>query len=61
MKKLLVYVSMIIFCALVTTAGAQAQEMKAKKYNNPEWKRIDFVKFKSGKMDRAKEIIHNYV
>ncbi len=60
MKRLPAYLSMIIFCTLVTSSVAQAQEMKAKKFDNPEWKRVDFVKFKSGKVGRAKEIIQNY-
>lgn len=37
-----------------------AQEMKAKKYDNPQWKTVSFLKFKSGKSDRAREIIRNY-
>jgi hypothetical protein len=48
----------LIIFAIVSTAGAQ--EMKAKKLDNPQWKTITFVKFKSGKLDRAKEIIRNY-
>ncbi len=60
MKKLLLYVGMIIFYNLLSPTFVQAQEMKAKKYDNPEWKSIGFIKFKSGKVDRAKEIIKNY-
>ena len=60
MKKLLLYSTMIFFCNLFTTNLVQAQEMKAKKFDNPEWKRIVFVKFKADKSYRAKEIIKNY-
>lgn len=61
MKKLLLYITMIFFCSLLTTTLVQAQqEMKAKKFDNPEWKRIVLIKFKHEKLDRAKEIIQNY-
>jgi len=61
MKKLLLYAAMIFLCNLFTTTLVQAQqEMKAKKYDNPEWKRITLIKFKHEKLDRAKEIIKNY-
>ncbi len=61
MKKLLLYATMIFFCNLLTTTLVQAQqEMKAKKFDNPEWKRIVFIKFKADKVGRAKEIIQNY-
>lgn len=61
MKKLLLYLTMIFFCNLFTTTFVQAQqEMKAKKFDNPEWKRVSFIKFKADKFSRAKEIIKNY-
>jgi hypothetical protein len=48
----------ILFFAILSTADAQ--EMKAKKFENPQWKTVTFIKFKSGKSDRAREIIRNY-
>ncbi len=60
MKKFILYVTMIFFCNLFTINLAHAQEMKAKKYDNPKWKTITFMKFKAGKYDRAKEIIKTY-
>ncbi|HET9430689.1 MAG TPA: hypothetical protein VFO70_05905 [Chitinophagaceae bacterium] len=61
MKKLLLYAAMIFLCNLFTTTLVQAQEeMKAKKFDNPEWKRISLIKFKHEKIDRVKEIIKDY-
>ena len=37
-----------------------AQEMKAKKMENPVWVKMAFVKFEPGKMDKAKKIIKDY-
>jgi hypothetical protein len=60
MRKLTV--NLIILCLFIFagTPSVNAQEMKAKKYDNPQWKTVSFLKFKSGKSDRAKEIIRNY-
>jgi hypothetical protein len=57
MKKSLVLSCILSFLML---GFAHAQEMKAKKFDNPEWKYISFLKFKAGKSDRAHEIIKNY-
>lgn len=61
MKKFALYVSMFFFCNLLffNTVNAQ-QEIKAKKFDNPQWKQIVFIKYIAGKLNRAKEIIHNY-
>jgi len=37
-----------------------AQEMKAKKMDNPVWVKMAFIKFEPGKMDKAKKIIKDY-
>ncbi|GAA4314368.1 hypothetical protein GCM10023164_09930 [Christiangramia aestuarii] len=37
-----------------------AQEMKAEKYENPEWVSIAYIKFKPMKKDPAMNIIENY-
>ncbi len=60
MKKL-VYVTAIVVFTLLTSASVHAQQgMKAKKFDNPQWKRVEFVKFKSDKYPRAKELIKDY-
>ncbi len=60
MKKL-IFATLIVVFTLSNSALVYAQQgMKAKKYDNPEWKRVDFIKFKSGKYSRAKEIIKDY-
>lgn len=60
MKKLFICTALSIILFLFTSTGVFAQEMKAKKFDNPQWKRIVFVKFKPDKYPRAKEIIQNY-
>ena len=37
-----------------------AQEMKAEKYENPEWVSISYIKFKPMKKDAAMGIVENY-
>jgi len=37
-----------------------AQEMKAKKIDNPVWVKMAFIKFEPGKIDKAKKIINDY-
>lgn len=37
-----------------------AQELKAKKMENPVWVKMAFIKFEPGKMDKAKKIINDY-
>ncbi|PVW14670.1 hypothetical protein [Marixanthomonas spongiae] len=45
---------------LCYSSGLWAQEMKAKKHENPEWVRIAYVKFKPMMKDKAKSIINDY-
>ncbi|MFY0654899.1 MAG: hypothetical protein JXQ96_22910 [Cyclobacteriaceae bacterium] len=42
-----------------TNASAQASDQPSK-YENPEWKSVVYVDFKSGKYGRAKEIVDKY-
>ncbi len=59
MKTTILNAAFIMLCFFLISTGAKAQ-MQAKKYDNPKWKAIEFVQFKAGKMDRAREIIMNY-
>ena len=61
MKKLMVRTATIFTCFLMIHATSRAQaEIKAKKFENPQWKTIVLVDLKPGKNDRALEIIKNY-
>ncbi|HKJ48996.1 MAG TPA: hypothetical protein VJ973_07895 [Christiangramia sp.] len=48
--------------AVFLMAGSYSfgQEMKAEKYDNPEWVSIAYIKFKPMKKDPAMSIIENY-
>jgi hypothetical protein len=59
MKTTILSVALILFCSSLISTTAQAQ-MQPKKYDNPQWKAIEFIKFKEGKMDRVREIIRTY-
>jgi hypothetical protein len=60
MKKILLNLSIVCILCFAILSTADAQEIKAKKFDNPQWKTVSFIKFKSGKADRAREIIRNY-
>ena len=60
MRKFIVNLTIVCIFFFAIQSSVNAQEMKAKKYDNPQWKTISFLKFKSGKSDRAREIIRNY-
>ena len=45
---------------LVATSFSFGQEMKAEKYENPQWVSISYIKFKPMKKDPAMGIIENY-
>ncbi|WP_224489318.1 hypothetical protein [Robertkochia flava] len=48
-------------CLCFAYSGAYAQEdIKAEKYENPQWYWVVKVDFAPGKINRAKEIIENY-
>lgn len=48
----------LLFC--FQTLFAQENEMKAKKYENPEYYVITYLKFETGKNHAAKKIIQDY-
>ena len=60
MKKKLLPLLLFIFVLLAAGTVDNAQDMKAKKWDNAHWKSIHLIKFQSGKMPRAKEIIQKY-
>lgn len=60
MRKFICNFTLPCLLVFAIVSSANAQEMKAKKFENPEWKTVSFIKFKSGKSDRAREIIRNY-
>ena len=61
MKKQIVYRILFLFSFFLSFYTVQAQqEMKAKKYDNPKWLTVVFIKFSENKYSRAKEIITNY-
>ncbi|MCP9198601.1 hypothetical protein MKO06_01695 [Gramella sp. GC03-9] len=49
----------VLFLVISIQVGS-AQEMKAEKYDNPQWVRISYIKFSPMKKDPAMEIINNY-
>ena len=57
MKRILLPVTMLVFCCLLFPLCLQAQ---GKKYDNPQWKTIEMLEFKHDKTARANEIIQNY-
>ncbi len=48
----------LLFC--FTSISAQEEEMTPKKYENPEYYFITFIKFETGKVMPAKKIIQDY-
>jgi hypothetical protein len=60
MNRLILNLTITFIFLVFVMASANAQEMKAKKLDNPQWKTVGFIKFKSGKSDRGREIIRNY-
>lgn len=60
MRKIIFTTVIVVFTLFTSTLVNAQQGMKAKKFDNPEWKRVDFVKFKSDKYPRAKELIRDY-
>jgi len=58
MKALSVAVAIAALC--VPVANASAQEMKAERMKDVTWHSVEFVKFHSGKRERAMEIVEKY-
>ena len=51
---------MLCILLIIGMQGMQSQEMKVTKYDNPEWIRVGYVKFKPMMKQKAQEIIRNY-
>lgn len=52
---------LVLTLALVFSVNMlSAQEMEAKKYDNPEWYRIVYVDYKPGKTGEARKLINDY-
>lgn len=51
---------LVAFFLLGSVQICSAQEMKAEKYENPEWVSISYIKFKPMKKEPAMGIIENY-
>lgn len=58
--KNVIQVALAVLVMIACTGMLQAQEMKVKKYDNPEWVRVAYVKFKPMMKDRAQAIIKDY-
>ncbi len=58
MKKMMEFTAlMLIFACFSQSALAQEG---SKKYENPEWKEIVYIKFEPGKYDEAMKIVNDY-
>ena len=53
--QLLATILMIVF-----TTSLSAQDMKPKKYDNPQWYHIVYIDYEAGTMAKAKQIIDDY-
>jgi len=58
MKTIKTILAIFIFSMSINLSIAQ--EMKAKKYENPNWVSMSYVKFKPMKKDAAMEVIDSY-
>ncbi|MCB7482457.1 hypothetical protein [Christiangramia sediminis] len=58
MKTFKTTLALLVF--LIAGNLSFGQEMKAEKYENPQWVSMASIKFKPMKKDAAMEIIHNY-
>ena len=57
--KAIKFISFCI-CVLFATQGLLAQEMTAKKYEDPQWYNIVYVDYKPGTYNKAMKIINDY-
>jgi hypothetical protein len=53
-------VLIILFALLIPTFLLAQEEQKPKKYENPEWNRVVYVKYHTGKKGEATKIIKNH-
>lgn len=58
MKTIKIFLTVLLFIA--GTGYAAAQEMQAKKLENPNWVSVNFIKFKPGQKSKAEKIIEDY-
>jgi hypothetical protein len=58
MISLLATAAFVLICSF--NLQAQEEVPKAKKYDNPEWKRVVYVDYHNGKMGTAMKIIKKY-
>ncbi len=58
MKAIKSVLAVVVF--LIGAHYSFGQEMKAEKYENPEWVSIAYIKFKPMKKDAAMSIVENY-
>lgn len=59
MKTIKTAIVALVFL-LASVGTVQSQEMKVKKYDNPEWVRVGMIKFKPMMKEKAQSIINNY-
>lgn len=52
--------TLAVLVFLIAGNLSYAQELKAEKYENPEWVSISYIKFKPMKKDAAMNIVENY-
>jgi hypothetical protein len=58
-KKNMLLMALVLAFVCSFTFSTQAQQSgAAKKYENPQWKRVDLLAFNSGTAGRDREIIH---
>jgi hypothetical protein len=50
----------IIMCYYILTPVNKMAQIQGKKYDNPQWKRVELIEFRHDKMDRVREIIKDY-
>lgn len=58
MKTFRVCLASLVF--LIGSCYCFAQEMKAEKYDNPQWVNMAYIKFKPMKKDAAMSVVENY-
>lgn len=57
--KILRFCLVLLFLSAGLT-HVNAQEMQAKKIENPHWVSVNFIKFQPGKKDKAQKLIEDY-
>jgi hypothetical protein len=60
MKNVISIFTTAALLILFTTSLSAQEERAPKKYDNPEWKRVVYVDYHSGKAGKAFKVINNY-